>query len=76
MLAAAKEAEARGREARAGLAGLAPRTAALAERTRGAQRAVEAALSAQLGRRVNILGELNNALAAAAAATKGAEAAA
>jgi hypothetical protein len=76
MLAAAKEAEARQHEARAGLAGLAPRTAALAERTRTAQRAVEAALSVQLGRRVNILGELNNALAAAAAATKGAAAAA
>lgn len=72
MLAAAKEVEARRHESRAALAALAPKSAALAERTRVAQRAVEAALSAQLGRRVNILGEINNALAAAAAAAKAA----
>ncbi|GBF99758.1 hypothetical protein Rsub_12533 [Raphidocelis subcapitata] len=68
MLAAAKEADARRHESRAALAALAPRSAALAERTRIAQRGVEAALSAQLGRRVHVLGEINSALAAAAKA--------
>jgi len=70
MLAAAREVESRRQESRAALAALAPRSALLAERTRTAQRAVEAALSSQLGRRVHILGEINNALAAAAAAAK------
>jgi hypothetical protein len=68
MLAAAKEADARRHESRAALAALAPRSSALAERTRTAQRGVESALSAQLGRRVHILGEINSVLAAAAKA--------
>ncbi|KAI8466248.1 MAG: hypothetical protein J3K34DRAFT_460987 [Monoraphidium minutum] len=67
LLAAAAEVEARRHESRAALAGMGPKAAAVAERTRTAQRAVEGALSAQLGRRVNVLGEINNALAAAAA---------
>jgi hypothetical protein len=44
--------------------------AAVAERTRAAQRAVEAALSAQLSRRVCILGAINTALAEVAAGAK------
>jgi hypothetical protein len=65
MLAAAADALARKHEARAALLEAAPKMAALAARTRRAKAAVEAELGRQFGgRRVNVLGEINQTLAA------------
>eukprot|EP00775_Hariotina_reticulata_P008742 gene8742-8922_t len=64
MLAAAAETQARKQESRATLVSLQPKLADIVERTRSIKQSVEVALSKQFsGRRVNILGEVNNALA-------------
>ncbi|WIA18375.1 hypothetical protein OEZ85_009837 [Tetradesmus obliquus] len=66
MLAAAAETQARKQESRATLVGLQPKLAEIVAETRSVKKAVEASLAKQFaGRRVNVLGEINNALTAA-----------
>ncbi|WIA38653.1 hypothetical protein OEZ86_001962 [Tetradesmus obliquus] len=65
MLAAAAETQARKQESRATLVGLQPKLAEIVSQTRSVKKAVEASLAKQFaGRRVNVLGEINNALTA------------
>lgn len=65
MQAAAHETAARRQEAVAALASLAPKLAEHVAATRQLKGAVESGLSALLnGRRVNVLGEVNNVLSA------------
>lgn len=70
MLAAAAETQAKQQDARATLAALQPKVSEIVARMRTIKAAVEAAVSKQFnGRRVNVLGEINSALSAAAAPT-------
>ncbi|GLC43473.1 hypothetical protein PLESTM_001477200 [Pleodorina starrii] len=66
LLRQAGDVVARKHEARASLVGLAPRLAALVERTRRFKALSERSISAALGgkRTINVLGEINNMLAA------------
>ncbi len=63
LLAAAREAAQRRREAQSQLASAAPKLAELVARTRAVKAATEKALAVMLGRRVNVLGDINSQLA-------------
>jgi len=68
MLSAARESEVRRQEAVAALTGVTPKIREHAARLQRLKAGAEAAISSMFsGRRVNILGEINNVLASASA---------